>query len=67
MTAKVARMGVRIYEVGIDGKGLRQLTNSNYDDVDPCYGVILYEENGMFYGCNILICDYCTNFMLFYK
>ena len=27
----------RIYEVGIDGTGLRQLTNSEYDDVDPCY------------------------------
>lgn len=27
----------RIYEVGIDGSGLRQLTDSDYDDVDPCY------------------------------
>jgi len=27
----------RIYEVGIDGTELRQLTKSEYDDVDPCY------------------------------
>lgn len=27
----------RIYEVGLDGSGLRQLTNSDYDDIDPCY------------------------------
>ncbi|MFH1266017.1 MAG: hypothetical protein ABIK89_09830, partial [Planctomycetota bacterium] len=27
----------RIYEVGTDGTGLRQLTESEYDDVDPCY------------------------------
>jgi hypothetical protein len=27
----------RIYEVGIDGGGLRQLTDTEYDDVDPCY------------------------------
>lgn len=27
----------RIYEVGLDGSGLRQLTNSEYDDIDPCY------------------------------
>ena len=27
----------RIHEVGIDGQGLRQLTDSEYDDVDPCY------------------------------
>lgn len=27
----------RIYEVGIDGQGLRQITDSPYDDVDPCY------------------------------
>jgi len=27
----------RIFEVGVDGKGLRQLTDSPYDDVDPCY------------------------------
>ncbi len=27
----------RIYEVGINGTGLRQLTDSVYDDVDPCY------------------------------
>ncbi len=27
----------RIYEVGIDGSGLRQLTHSDYDDIDPCY------------------------------
>jgi len=45
------RTPCRIYEVGIDGKGLRpstgsgrgdlveprQITNSPYDDVDPCY------------------------------
>ncbi len=27
----------RVYEVGIDGKGLRRLTDTEYDDVDPCY------------------------------
>ena len=27
----------RIYEVGIDGEDLRRLTDSEYDDVDPCY------------------------------
>lgn len=27
----------RIFEVGIDGQGLRQITESDYDDVDPCY------------------------------
>ena len=27
----------RIYEVGIDGKGLRRVTDSEYDDIDPCY------------------------------
>jgi hypothetical protein len=27
----------RIYEVGIDGSQLRQLTDSDYDDIDPCY------------------------------
>ncbi|MGQ9733349.1 MAG: HzsA-related protein, partial [Candidatus Zipacnadales bacterium] len=26
-----------LYEVGIDGSGLRQLTDSEYDDIDPCY------------------------------
>ncbi|MBN1418686.1 MAG: PD40 domain-containing protein [Planctomycetes bacterium] len=26
-----------IYEVGMDGTGLRRLTDSPYDDVDPCY------------------------------
>jgi cytochrome c553 len=26
-----------IYEIGLDGSGLRQLTNSEYDDVDPAY------------------------------
>jgi len=26
-----------IHEVGLDGKGLRQLTKAEYDDVDPCY------------------------------
>ncbi len=26
-----------IYEVNADGTGLRQLTSSEYDDVDPCY------------------------------
>ena len=26
-----------LYEVGTDGKGLRQLTNSDYDDMDPIY------------------------------
>ena len=35
----------RIYEVGIDGQGLRQITDSLYDDVDPRYlpnGQILF-------------------------
>lgn len=27
----------RVYEVGLDGNGLRQITDSEYDDVDPCY------------------------------
>jgi hypothetical protein len=27
----------RVYEVGIDGAGLRQITDSEYDDVDPRY------------------------------
>jgi len=31
------RTPCHIYEVGIDGKGLRQITNSEYDDIDPCY------------------------------
>ena len=26
-----------VYEIGIDGSGLRQLTDGDYDDVDPCY------------------------------
>ncbi|MGQ9732867.1 MAG: HzsA-related protein [Candidatus Zipacnadales bacterium] len=26
-----------LYEIGLDGKGLRQLTNSDYDDLDPIY------------------------------
>lgn len=26
-----------LYEIGIDGEGLRQLTNSPYDDLDPIY------------------------------
>jgi len=35
----------RIYEIGVDGRGLRQITDSEYDDVDPCYlpdGKILF-------------------------
>jgi len=27
----------RVYEVGADGSGLRRLTDSEYDDIDPCY------------------------------
>lgn len=27
----------RIYEVNLDGSGARQLTDSEYDDIDPCY------------------------------
>jgi hypothetical protein len=37
-----------LYEVGIDGKGLRQLTNSPYDDMDPIYlpdGHILFSTS----------------------
>lgn len=26
-----------IYEINLDGTGLRQLTDSDYDDIDPCY------------------------------
>lgn len=26
-----------LYEIGVNGKGLRQLTNSDYDDMDPIY------------------------------
>ena len=26
-----------VYEVGVDGKGLRQLTNGSFDDLMPCY------------------------------
>lgn len=26
-----------LYEIGLDGTGLRQLTNSDYDDLDPIY------------------------------
>ncbi|MBI3921992.1 MAG: hypothetical protein HY318_11295 [Armatimonadetes bacterium] len=29
--------GNQIYEVNVDGTGLHQLTNSEYDDIDPCY------------------------------
>lgn len=35
----------RIYEIGVDGNGLRQITDSEYDDVDPCHlpdGKILF-------------------------
>jgi len=27
----------RLFEVGLDGSGFRQLTDSEYDDTDPCY------------------------------
>jgi len=27
----------RLYEVNADGSGLRQLSNTDYDDIDPCY------------------------------
>ena len=26
-----------LYEIGIDGNGLRQLTSGDYDDIEPCY------------------------------
>ncbi len=26
-----------LYEIGVDGKGLRQLTSGIYDDIEPCY------------------------------
>ncbi len=26
-----------LYEIGVDGKGLRQLTDGIYDDIEPCY------------------------------
>jgi len=29
--------GFHIYEIGVDGTGLRQLTSGNCNDVDPCY------------------------------
>ena len=31
------RTAFHIHEVGIDGKGLRKITKTLYDDVDPCY------------------------------
>jgi len=37
-----------LYEVGVDRKGLRQLTNSDYDDMDPIYlpdGQILFSTS----------------------
>ena len=37
-----------LYEVGVDGKNLRQLTNSPYDDMDPIYlpdGHILFSSS----------------------
>ena len=37
-----------LYEVGVDGSGLRQLTNSAYDDMDPIYlgdGDILFSTS----------------------
>jgi len=37
-----------LYEIGIDGKGRRQLTNSRYDDMDPIYlpdGHILFSTS----------------------
>jgi len=37
-----------LYEVGVDGAGLRQLTNSAYDDMDPIYlgdGQILFSTS----------------------
>ena len=35
----------KLYEIGLDGTGLRQLTDSDYDDIDPIYlpdGKILF-------------------------
>ena len=29
--------GFHIFEIGVDGRGLRQLTRGNCNDVDPCY------------------------------
>ena len=26
-----------LYEIGVDGQGLRQLTDGGYDDIEPCY------------------------------
>lgn len=26
-----------LYEIGVDGSGLRQLTSGDYDDIEPCY------------------------------
>jgi len=37
-----------LYEVGVDGSGLRQLTDGNYDDMDPIYlpdGNIIFLSN----------------------
>ena len=31
------REGFRIYEIGVDGGGLRQVTSGQYSDVDPVY------------------------------
>ena len=37
MRKNVKTDGFHIYEIGIDGSGLRQLTRGNCNDVDPCY------------------------------
>jgi len=37
-----------LYEVGLDGKGVKQLTDGNYDDMDPIYmpdGSIVFVSN----------------------
>lgn len=41
----VSEKSFHIYEIGLDGTGVRQLTNSDYDDIDPIYlpdGKILF-------------------------
>ena len=37
MRKNIKTDGFHIYEIGVDGSGLRQLTRGNCNDVDPCY------------------------------
>jgi hypothetical protein len=53
----------RLYEIGLDGRGLKQLTNSDYDDIDPIYlpdGKILFTSTrgNTFVRCGPYIYSY---------